>query len=643
MKIVSVIPLKKGVLKEELTYFTAQEIEVGSIVNIPVRTKKILGLVFSVEDVSEAKTSIKNMSFNLKKIIEIKEQSIFKSEFIESTFLVSKYFASKKNIGITSLIPAVLKEEYDKISSLVNKNNLVENDIPSETKKIKSEKLLFQAPLDDRISFYKTLIRESFAKKKSIFLVLPTERDISLFSSLLSKGIEDFSVPIHGNLSIKKQSESIKKIVESSHPLIVFATAPFLAIPRYDFETIIVEHESSGAYRMISSPHFDLKIFAEIYSSKINAKFILADSLLSYETIARREIDNLGEVRPLSFKINFRGKLEIPEKEEGFKILRDSSIEEIQNTTAKGENVFIFSLRKGLATITVCRDCGQEVLCEKCLAPLVLYLSRDGKKRMFVCNRCKNEANTETTCVNCGSWNLLPLGIGTDTVFEEVKKKFSKIKSFKFDKDVIKTTKEAEKIMKEFKENPGSILVGTEMVLPYLEEKFPLSIIASFDSLWSIPNYKISEKVVQIITSLISNTEKKLIIQTKNEKDGAITAIKTESLLSFVREELKDRSILGYPPYKRFIKIVYLGSKEEVQKTKYLLSEMFKEYDPLIFSGFIAKFKNKYATNVLIKLDTKEWSLPELSNNSSINQNLFEKLISLPPTFSINVDPEDLL
>ena len=153
MKIVSVIPLKKGVLKEELTYFTSQEIEVGSIVNIPVRTKKILGLVFSVEDVSEAKTNIKNMNFNLKKIIEIKEQSIFKNEFIESTFLVSKYFASKKNIGITSFIPAVLKEEYDKISSLVKKNNLVKNDIPGETKKIKSEKLLFQAPLDDRISF----------------------------------------------------------------------------------------------------------------------------------------------------------------------------------------------------------------------------------------------------------------------------------------------------------------------------------------------------------------------------------------------------------------------------------------------------------------------------------------------------------
>ena len=42
MNIVSVIPLKKGVLKEELTYFTAQEINPGNIVNISVRNKKIL-------------------------------------------------------------------------------------------------------------------------------------------------------------------------------------------------------------------------------------------------------------------------------------------------------------------------------------------------------------------------------------------------------------------------------------------------------------------------------------------------------------------------------------------------------------------------------------------------------------------------
>ena len=462
-------------------------------------------MVISVEDARDIKSNIKGMNFNLKKIDEVKENVIFRTEFIESAFIASKYFISKKNIGITSLIPSILREKYDEISELINQNK--KEYVPKkEAQKLKSEKLLFQATVEDRISYYKTLIRESFAKKKSIFFVFPTENDISTFYEFLSPGIENFSVSIHGRMTPKKQFENIKKILENPHPIIILGTAPFLSIPRYDFETIILEHESSNAFRMIASPYFDLKVFAEIYASRAKAKFILADSLLSFETIARIKLDNLGEVFPLSFKINFNGKIEIPEKNEEFKVLRDESVKEIENIIKKKENVFIFSLRKGLASITICRDCNQEVLCEKCLAPLVLYLSRDGKKRMFICNRCKVEAETEVKCKNCESWNLIPLGIGTDTVFLETRKKFPNAKVFKLDKESAKTKKEAEKIIKEFEENNGSILIGTEMALFYLKEKLPLTIIASFDSLFSIPNYKINEKVIQIITSIISKT-----------------------------------------------------------------------------------------------------------------------------------------
>ena len=218
----------------------------------------------------------------------------------------------------------------------------------SDNKEQISEKFIFQASNEDRISFYKTLIRGSFAKKKSIFIILPTERDISIFYELLSLGIENFTVFIHGSQTQKKQFENIKKIIENTHPILVLGTAPFLAVSRKDFGTIIVEHENSNAYRMIAPPYFDLRIFVEIYASKINAKLILADSLLSYKTIARKELDNFSEIFPLSFKINFKGKIAIPEKEEKFKVLKDISIKEIENIISKKESAFIFSLIKKL-------------------------------------------------------------------------------------------------------------------------------------------------------------------------------------------------------------------------------------------------------------------------------------------------------
>jgi len=644
MKIVTVIPLKKGLFSENLTYFSAKDIANGNIVNISVRNKKTLGLVVSSEDMVEAKSGIKKMPFNLKKILEIKGQSIFLKEFLESAFKIGKYFASRKNISITSLIPSVFLKKYDKIAELKNETKKIKN----ISKNLKIEKLLFQAPLADRISFYKILIRGCFAEKKSVFMVLPTKYDIESFLELLSKGIENFTFSLHGNLSPKKQIEKYEQIITSSHPILILGTAPFLSIPRRDLGTIIVEHENTGIYKMIRKPYLDLRSFAEVFASKINAKFILGDSLLRFESIARREIDGLAEIHPLSFKIDFAGKIEISapvsgEKKKEFRILTDDSIKEIQNAIAKKENVFIFSLRKGLATMTVCRDCRETVNCEKCSTPVILYLSRDGKKRMFICNRCNTEKNPETVCAGCGGWNLMTLGIGTDTVFAEIKKVFANAKVLKLDKENAKNAKGAEKIAKEFEKSPGSILVGTEMAFFYLKEKIPLSIIASFDSLWSIPNFKMGEKIIQLIISIAAQTRDKLIIQTKNESDPAILALKTENLSSFIHEELEDRKKLNYPPFRRFIKITYLGDKNGTKNAKKFLEEIFKEYNPEIFSGFIAKIKDKYVTNMLIKIKREKWSLPELSANSSIDQNLSEKLLSLPPVFSVNVDPEDII
>ena len=643
-KMVTVIPLKKGPFRTNLTYFTAKDIANGSIVDISVRNKKILGLVLSSEDATDAKSDIKNLSFILKKIIEVKECSIFRKEFIESALEISTYFVSRKNDTITSLIPSIFREKYNELAKFKNDTALFE----PISQNVKPEKVLFQAPLEDRISFYKTLIRGSFAEKKSIFMVLPTEYDIEVFYESLSKGIENFIFCMHGGLKPKKVIEKYKQIMLSSHPLLILGTAQFLSIPRQDIGMVILEHESSGAYKIIPKSNFDLRTFTEFFSSKIGAKLILGDSLLRFETIARKETEDMNEAHPMSFRINSEGiKIETINPTEGktskFAIFSEKSVQEIQNTIKNKKNVFIFSLRKGLATMTICRDCNETVNCEKCLAPVVLYLSRDRKKRMFVCNKCNTEKNPETICAHCGSWNLMPLGIGTDTVFEEVKDKLLKKKIFRLDKESIKTPVAAEKIIKEFEENPGSILIGTEMAFFYLKKKADLSIVASFDSLWSIPNFRMSEKIIQLLLSIISKTERKIIIQTKNKNDPALLSVKSENLLPLVRKELGDRKNLGYPPYKRFIKIIYLGNKISSLESQKTLREIFKEYNPEIFSGFMAKNKNQYITNALLKLDPQKWSLPELSAGSSIDQNLFNLLSSLPPSYEVSVDPEDLL
>ena len=664
MKIITVIPFQKGGQKEELTYFSSKDIKNGSVVSITLRNKKILGITISSMDASEAKSSIKDLSFNLKKIIGVKENFIWKNEFIETIILSSLYFVKNKSDSFASLIPVILKEKYDEISKFSNK--IKEN--KNNSKNIRSEKLLFQAPEIERISFYKTFIRESFAKNKSVFMVLPTQNDVRNFEELLNKGIEQFTISIHGGLSPKKQINIIEKIMMENHPLLILGTAPFLSIKRNDLGTIILDHENSNAYRMMSKPYFDLRTFIEIFASKINAKLILSDTLLRFETIARQEIDSLSGIQTLNFRIKFEGNIEIENSKKSlidkklisipkFKIFSEKTINQIKNNIKNGQNVFIFSLKKGLASCTICKDCSTLINCEKCLSPMTLYSSKDNKKRIFICNHCRTNKESEISCEYCGSWNLMPLGIGIDSIYEEIQEVFKKdkINILRLDKSIAKNHTECLKIINEFytgnktsinEGKIGKILIGTELAFSYLKEKVHTSIVASFDTLWYIPDFKISEKIIQIIISIISKTKDKLIIQTKKEDDQILLAIKNGNLLSTIRNELDERKSLGYPPFLRFIKITHLGNKIESIKARELLEEIFKEYNPIIFSGFHTKTKGQYTTNALIKIKNEKWSIPPLTISGSIDEKLSLKLLSISSIsspFEIFVDPENLL
>ena len=72
MFIIEVIPIAKTVGVKTLSYFTDQDIPLGSIVNIPLRKKIIKGIVISKKSAIDMKSEIKKSPFVLKKLIDIK-------------------------------------------------------------------------------------------------------------------------------------------------------------------------------------------------------------------------------------------------------------------------------------------------------------------------------------------------------------------------------------------------------------------------------------------------------------------------------------------------------------------------------------------------------------------------------------------
>jgi tetratricopeptide (TPR) repeat protein len=89
------------------------------------------------------------------------------------------------------------------------------------------------------------------------------------------------------------------------------------------------------------------------------------------------------------------------------------------------------------------------------LKVLLPQIGEEKNKRIYICNTCKREKTSKVLCKTCSGWNMVPFGIGTDTVVEEVQTLFPKAKIIQFDKEHITTEKIAKRAMAEFYETPG--------------------------------------------------------------------------------------------------------------------------------------------------------------------------------------------
>jgi primosomal protein N' (replication factor Y) len=382
--------------------------------------------------------------------------------------------------------------------------------------------------------------------------------------------------------------------------------------------------------------------------------------LLRPETLQRHENKELGEVASPLFRlpsverqIIIDMKDEVNEKgEQSFTVLSDTTKKMIQYAQDHNESVFLFTVRKGLAGVTVCGDCGDTMLCNYCKVPIVLYNKRNTKdkntteERIFMCNKCGRRETAKARCQKCDSWNLTPLGIGTDRVKEEIEKLFPDAIIVQIDKEATPTEKDIKIAQNKIKSTPNVILIGTEMAFSSINQEFTHSAIVSLDGLLSVPSFNMNQKILHIIEKLSLITTRNMIIQTRVPENLILQHILSGNVLPIYREDLRERETFGYPPYKKLIKITFAGNARDSEKARAYLEEVFTEYDPQIFSAFVGRVKGEYVTNTVLKIDPKIWPFPPKLNtfkDMKESVDLSDKLSSLSPAFSINIDPEDLL
>ncbi len=655
MYIVTVSPIARGAFTDQLTYWSAHFYNPGSIINVPFRSKEISALVQRCESASDVKMEVKNANFETKKIEEqITEVKIVRSEAVETARFISEFYCLSIGSVLSAFIPAC---------AFATKESTVEAPIKSEPIKIdtnesgvkgtppaafivsrapSSETLTVQSATEDRVKTYKSIIREEFARRKSVLVIAPRIIDAENIFEHLTKGIEGSGVIIHSGMSKKKIEEEWQRAKNATHPVIYVSTPSFSMIPRSDISVIIIEQEASRMYFAGWTPRIDWRMAIEKYGSLIGARVVLGDTLLRIETLARRDKGIISDISQAVFRVEKAPQtivVDMNDKEhkikDGFKLISEEMWSMIDYAKKKNERMVIFCSRRGLSPQTLCGDCGKTVMCTKCSAPVVLHQPKSGD-RFFLCHHCGEKRSALEACKNCGGWKLTTLGIGIDTIGTLVEKKYPDSKIFKIDKDAVKKESDGKKIVKDFLKNDHAILLITETGLPFIPI-VPYTAIASFDSLFSIPDFRISERIVHNLIDLAEKTEKYFLIQSRNAESPLLKTVAGGGLMEFFRSELDAREKMSYPPFMTFIKLTISAPKATAMEILEDLQEKLQEWSPIVFPAFTATVKNEAVMNILLKIENDYWK------NKEASKNLRGIILSLPREVTSQINPESML
>lgn len=636
MNIVTVIPIAKGVFKDQLTYFCPPGAQIGSLVTVPVRGRAITGLVTEVRSVTDLKSELKSSGFALKKVTAIKNHGIFLPEFLRACQKTADYFAGTFGQTIKTAVPETILAHLELSRKPVEK--IASPKLEPDDGTVKQNKFILQDSAEERLSYYKALIRESFAQKSSVLLCLPTKGDVLRFTDSFGAGIRDYTIILEADLAKKTLWQNWNRAITETHPLLIIATPGFLALPRSDIKTIILEKESHSSYKNISRPFIDFRVLAEHLATELSARLILGDLVLRAETIFRAERGELAHLSSMKYRSVSTAEqfiLDTKNRDTGDKnayAISDALREHLAEAVTNREKIVIYSGRKGLSPVTICNDCGLVANCPNCHSPFVLHKNNLEKKYYYLCHKCGNREEPQDKCAHCDSWRLSLLGAGIEKVEQELGELFPTIPLFRLDSGNTKPTTRAETVKRFYETKGPAILIGTEIMLPLLSEKTANIAVVAIDALFSMPDFRISEKILGLLLSLRQWAGKRFMIQTRNPEEKVFRYATAGNLIDFYREEIEERMKFGYPPFKILVKISHLeraGDDNNIQS----LVDLLADYSPLIYPGANDEARGQTKMHAIIKLPT----------GSGVSADLLARLKSLPPEWLIQIEPDSIL
>jgi len=318
----------------------------------------------------------------------------------------------------------------------------------------------------------------------------------------------------------------------------------------------------------------------------------------------------------------------------------------------KGEQIILLQNRRGYAHFLLCTACGEIEECPHCDISMTYHQ----KGRQLHCHYCGYKKPASDACQKCGGATLACRGVGTQRVEEALKKIFPDRRIHRMDQDTTRRKGSHDRIVSEFGEGGGDILLGTQMVAKGHDfSRVSLVGVISADTGLFFPDFRAGERTFQLLTQAAGRSGRRdtrgdVIVQTRSPEHPAIRFAKEHDFEGFYAWESEQRKELKYPPWGRLILFRFRGPKQEdVARAAESFSEHLPKddaYQPLgPVPAPLPRVKGHYRYHLILKGDKDRDAtgkrLRRIARNALIR--FHEKTHHPGVRVVVDVDPVDTL
>ena len=547
-----------------LTYSFNDSLLAGQIVMVPLGKRVVPGVVIK---------KVAQPNFKTKSIVKVLYSKPLPKRLLGAAEFIRDYYLAMEGEAINLILPRGIEKKRRKTERMFG--NAFSTGLgktfpdiplnPHQKKALKglqeapgATKLLFGVTGSGKTNIYLQLALNALKQQKSTILLVP---EIALTGQLVQVFAEVFGekvVVIHSKQTEAERHQIFNFLLEATEPRIIIGPRSALFAPVEDLSLIIIDEEHEGTYYQENAPRY-----SAIRVASAMAKLAGCDCILGSATptvadyyIAREK----GSLIPLTEKAKSTAiKPEIKiidfKNRDAFsrnRYFSNDLLSAMKRNLEQGRQTLIFHNRRGSSPLTICENCGEELMCPNCFLPLTLHADTYDLE----CHTCGFKMAVPKGCPKCGYPDLIHKGFGTKLLESELSHLFPSAKIKRFDADN-KKDEGLESLYEAVKDGEVDILVGTQGLAKGLDLPRLATVgVVAADTGLSLPDFAAEERVFQLLTQVIGRVGRghidtaEVFIQTYRPEHPVLSFAVDEDYLGFSDYILKQRQKGGFPPYK---------------------------------------------------------------------------------------------